>query len=249
MTRLSRRAAIQALLAAGCCGMPGPRATAQASESLLCALGSTVAAADELRDADDEAWQVMQLISAGVGLKPNFQVKASDTPVPGLAYATIRDGRRRIVYDATVFYFGEGRTDWIALGVIAHEIGHHLANHVYLDEISPHGQELEADHFAGAAVARLGGSLDQALAWTPIASETGSKSHPPRRQRIEAVAQGWRSIRVPGHDEQAACQPRWMGDALEIAGRTCRPAQVCKAGQPQLRKACRGPGGNWIWED
>ncbi len=249
MTLVSRRAAFQSLLAAGCCGLHGSRAAAKAPGDLLCAFGSASAATDSLRDADGEALQVMQLITAGVGLQPNFQVKASDSPLPGLAYATIRDGRRRIVYDATVFFFGEGRTDWLALGVLAHEIGHHLANHIYLDEISRHGQELEADHFAGAAVARLGGTLDQALAWTPIVSERGSDTHPPRSQRREAVIKGWNSIKMPGSQGSASCRSHWVGDEREIAGRLCRRAQVCKAGQPQLRKACRDPAGNWIWED
>lgn len=191
----------------------------------------------------------MQLIAAGVGLQPNFQVKASDSPLGGLAYATIRGGRRLIVYDATVFVFGEGRTDWIALGVLAHEIGHHLANHVFLDEISRHGQELEADHFAGATVARLGGNLDQAVAWTALVSEQGSDTHPPRQQRREAATRGWQSIRTNGDPRASICKPRWSGDFTSIDGRLCRPARICRSGRQAVRMACRDQAGDWVWRD
>ena len=153
MTQFTRRNFLVASTAACGCLLLPTGSEAQPKDGLICGLTDMRLGDAEIREGDHEALQLMRLITADVGIQPTFQVRASDTPLPGLAYAQIIEGRRRILYDSTVFQFALGRTHWLAVGAIAHEIGHHLANHIFLDETSRHGQELEADYFAGVSTA------------------------------------------------------------------------------------------------
>ena len=85
--------------------------------------------------------------------------------------------------------------DWKTLTILAHELGHHLNNHL----INPRpgatrvDMELEADETAGFIVYLLGGDAYQAkLAYTDkTVSDIGSYTHPGRAKRLEAVQKGW----------------------------------------------------------
>jgi hypothetical protein len=106
------------------------------------------------------------------------------------------DGSRWITYDP----------DWAraataeAYLVIGHEAGHHFCGHTLASvKISPLERELEADRFAGASIKRfeiyhgkafLEGALQAA---ERLYSVEGSRSHPPRAARIEAVLLGYKS--------------------------------------------------------
>jgi hypothetical protein len=102
------------------------------------------------------------------------------------ALATIADGNDVIVYDRTlsdqIGYTG-------ALGVMAHELGHHYCRHLAQP---PSAQlELEADMFSGAALKLSGYSLTDALAMTSVLSQRPSRTHPPRDERQKAISHGW----------------------------------------------------------
>lgn len=88
--------------------------------------------------------------------------------------------------------------NWETLTILAHELGHHVNNHL----LNPHPDatqremELEADEFAGAMICRMGGSREQALAAYLSQPERGSYEHPGRQQRLDAVTRGWDKVRA-----------------------------------------------------
>jgi hypothetical protein len=84
--------------------------------------------------------------------------------------------------------------------VLGHEAGHHLCGHLLEnDPIKRKQLELEADRFSGASIRRFEAYharnfLSDALkAAARLYSEAGSRSHPERGARIEAVMLGYNS--------------------------------------------------------
>lgn len=107
------------------------------------------------------------------------------------ALATICDGNKVIVYDRrlspSIGYEG-------AQAVIAHELGHHLCNHLAalpIDTVESHKQELEADRFAGATLRWIGFSRDNALGYLHLLMDQPSLSHPSKGEREAALLLGW----------------------------------------------------------
>jgi formylglycine-generating enzyme required for sulfatase activity len=116
-------------------------------------------------------------------------------------------GRPYILYNPAfldkikVFSFTEtdlptAAEDWAVLLVLAHEIGHHLNNHI----INPHpdltkrDMELEADETAGYLLYLLNApdlKTAQKGLQVPQISEAGSYTHPPRSERLAAFRNGW----------------------------------------------------------
>lgn len=88
--------------------------------------------------------------------------------------------------------------NWVALTILAHELGHHVNNHL----LNPHPEatqremELEADEFAGAMIFRMGGTRTQAMAAYHSQPERGSYEHPGRQQRLDAVTRGWDKVKA-----------------------------------------------------
>lgn len=129
-----------------------------------------------------------------VNWKENFQVRERN----GInnAYATIIGNQRYIVYDNRFLesldqYAG---TKWASISVLAHEVGHHYHNHTVNGSGSSVPKELEADYFSGYMMAKMGASLDEAkAAMSQIASPNASASHPGKNDRLNAIANGWRS--------------------------------------------------------
>ena len=102
------------------------------------------------------------------------------------AIATVEDGNDVIVYDRSlskqVGFSG-------AMGIIAHELGHHYCRHLYKPPSASH--EIEADRFSGAALRLAGFSRAEALAMTVILSRRPSAKHPARHEREKAILEGW----------------------------------------------------------
>lgn len=112
------------------------------------------------------------------------------------AVATICDDNKVIVYDRRlsprIGYQG-------AQAVIAHELGHHICNHLDTKVTSPaesNMRELEADRFAGATMRRIGFSREMALGYIPLLMEQPSDTHPGREQREAALVAGWDDPRL-----------------------------------------------------
>jgi TPR repeat protein len=100
--------------------------------------------------------------------------------------------------------------DWQTLTILAHELGHHINNHLLnpLPDASPRDMELEADETAGFIIYLMGGPLDKALQAYATLSEQGGYLHPPRQRRIEAVRKGYGSA--------AGKYPRYRQDDAEV---------------------------------
>jgi hypothetical protein len=142
--------------------------------------------------SSQEANQVVRRIMEAVGLKPRFELKAANVDN---AAAVIYDSKRYILYSQNFISKIEGatRTNWAAISILAHEIGHHLNGHTLERNGSRPSSELEADEFSGFVLRKMGASLPQAQAAMRIlADEEGSYTHPARSARLEAIAVGWK---------------------------------------------------------
>lgn len=111
------------------------------------------------------------------------------------AYATIINGRRWIIYDndflERVDYYS--RTKWASISILAHEMGHHYADHVLDNRGSTIPKELEADAFSGYMMAKLDATLEEAkAAITAVATDQASATHPAKKDRLNAIEKGWK---------------------------------------------------------
>ncbi len=170
-----------------------------AQEAMRVAHSCSFAADDSLAEvytyaASREAKDIVERIMAVNVLPQNFIIKSADC---NNALATTIGKQRYILYSTAFLenFKKEANTKWAAYCVLAHEIGHHLSNHD-LEETDPairKRYELEADKFAGGILFRLGATLEEAQAGINTFSLTSdSKTHPPKRARLEALAVGWK---------------------------------------------------------
>jgi hypothetical protein len=87
-------------------------------------------------------------------------------------------------------------TPWAGVSVLAHELGHHYYGHTHegmlgsdADSIPQH--ELDADYFSGYALARVGGTLDNAQAAQRALDMDETLFHPGAARRLRAIWAGW----------------------------------------------------------
>lgn len=130
------------------------------------------------------------------GLKQNFYVM--ECPNTDNCFAATRNGERLIVYDSRFFsrLNSVTKTDWAALSILAHEIGHHLQGHTIKSGGSDHNRELEADEFSGFVMYQMGATLAEAQsAIQSVTPEYTTSSHPPRSVRLKAIETGYSNAR------------------------------------------------------
>ena len=139
-----------------------------------------------------DAREALVRIASHTGLEPNFDIRAAN--VPNAAAVIDNAGRRLILYnqrfmdrvrDAT-------RTDWSAISILAHEVGHHLQSHTLQPGGSRPSFELEADKYSGFVLRRMGASLEEAIAAMRTFGGTASSTHPGAEDRIDAIYAGWK---------------------------------------------------------
>jgi len=115
------------------------------------------------------------------------------------ARAVLIDGRSAILYNPDFFeeIASDSGTDWAAVSVLAHELGHHHYGHVvegvrgYPTAVSRR-HELEADYFSGYVLAKLGTTLQEAqAAQRTYFDEHATSTHPASPERLVAIAAGW----------------------------------------------------------
>ncbi len=139
------------------------------------------------------AENVVDKILKPIGLIRNFDVQ--NCPNVDNCFAVIENGKRYIVYDNTFMSKVETYTqsNWSAIAIMAHEIGHHLQGHT-LDGLGSRPQkELEADKFSGFVLHQMGATIIEAQSSLKIihTEEGASKTHPGKKSRLLAVAKGW----------------------------------------------------------
>jgi hypothetical protein len=138
-----------------------------------------------------EGKQIGQQIIDVVGLKPNFEVIAANVPN---AAAVVYSGKRYVLYNPTFInnLIRTTGTQWAAVSVLAHEIGHHLNGHTLAGTGNSHQLELDADEFSGFALRKMGANLAEAqAAMNTIASDRASRTHPGQQDRLVAIQRGW----------------------------------------------------------
>ena len=96
---ITRRKYLAGLGAATCCALPGFKAQVESPRGVICSLrgASRFIRVSNMREAAPEARRVITLITDDVGIRQNFEVMAADFKTKNLAYATIHNGRRRVV--------------------------------------------------------------------------------------------------------------------------------------------------------
>ncbi len=141
--------------------------------------------------SDREAHEALDRIMRFAGLEPSFVLKAASVPN---AVAAIKGTQRLILYNQQFMMRVRDRTqtDWSAISILAHEVGHHLQGHTLQRGGSRPEIELEADKYSGFILKRMGAPLDKAqAAMRLITTEEGSKTHPGRQARLAAITNGW----------------------------------------------------------
>jgi hypothetical protein len=128
------------------------------------------------------------------GLKQNFYVM--ECPSIDNCFAATRNGERLIIYDSGFMrrVNSLAQTDWGAMSILAHEIGHHLQGHTLKQGGSDPGRELEADEFSGFVMYQMGATLQEAQsAISKMTTDFDSGTHPPKSQRLNAIQKGYNS--------------------------------------------------------
>ena len=142
--------------------------------------------------SSQEAKSIIDKIVTSVGLKKNFIIKAANVPN---AVAIVQGDQRYIYYSQSFINQVNSATSdrWAAISILAHEVGHHLNGHTIQAGGSRPNIELEADEFSGYVLKFMDcPSLKSAQkAMRALSSESGSKTHPPKSARLEAIAVGW----------------------------------------------------------
>lgn len=141
--------------------------------------------------AESRVESLIDEVMAITGLPRNFEVIAGGVPN---AAALMVGEKRVIAYNQTFLYDVEQaiQNKWPAYSIMAHEIGHHLAGHALTKVGSRPATELEADKYSGFVMQRLGATLKEAqMVMQLIGTDNGSLTHPPRRDRLAAIASGW----------------------------------------------------------
>ena len=147
---------------------------------------------------DPEAVTFIQKIVRYTGLAANFQVNAANVRN---ASATEVKGVRFVLYNQEYIrsVINQSGTNWAAVSIFAHEIGHHLNNHTFGSGLGPE-QELEADIYSGNILFLMGATREQAKAAMESQPEKLG-SGPPRSARLSAIQNGWLQAQ---RDQQAA---------------------------------------------
>ena len=126
------------------------------------------------------------------GLKRNFYVM--ECPNTDNCFAAIQGQTRLIVYDGSFMKKANdlSKSDWGALSILAHEIGHHLQGHTIIEGGSDPAKELEADEFSGFVMYQMGASLkDAQAAINKLTSDYDGGTHPPRQKRLASIKKGY----------------------------------------------------------
>ena len=131
------------------------------------------------------------------GLPANFVVTSG--PVENALAVIMLDNQRQpkrvIAFNPDFIQTSQrltGGDPWAPVSIMAHEIGHHLSGHTITSGGSRPDIELEADKFSGYVLYRMGATQDAATkAIMALVGEQGSRTHPGRDERADAIRQGW----------------------------------------------------------
>ena len=147
-------------------------------------------------EAERKAKLAVYQIVKHSGLVPNFEIVELEDISTAVAY---QKGKKRYIgYNA--FFLErltqETGTDWSAISVLAHEIGHHFLGHT-LHPPTSFSEELEADKYSGFILYQMGATLEETLAAIKeVGHEFDTTFHPSIQLRQQAIKQGWEEARA-----------------------------------------------------
>ena len=125
------------------------------------------------------------------------------------AAAVNSNSENYILYNEKFYYElqRQAGTEWGPLSVFAHEIAHHLENHLLPNQYSGRVgsqtkqqgqtliQELEADWFSGRILAKMGATQSEATeAVQRVIPEQATATHPAQAARLAIIRNGWDSV-------------------------------------------------------
>ena len=176
-----------------CAGISWANAAAIKLDGSCSYFGEALPPRAELVSSTDEVGTLIKRIVDASGLSRNFEVRAALVPN---AVAMNLGSTRYILYNPK--FIQEISTTsgnrWAALGILAHEVGHHLNGHTLASGGSRPPLELQADYFSGFVLQKLGATLVESTdVIERFAPETSSLTHPSRRERVASIAAGWGS--------------------------------------------------------
>ncbi len=150
--------------------------------------------------ADAREFVNQMLRATGISLR-RIVVKTANV---GNAMAALRRRTQYILFSSSFIedLRNQSGSDWAAKAVFAHELGHHLNQHLLTGDGDQQIEELEADSYSGNILCRLGASLSDAQKALNFLGAEETVTHPHPDARLEAVAQGWRQAMARGD-----CQP------------------------------------------
>jgi hypothetical protein len=182
-----------------CCALACSALTVRAQQKLeinklkICSYDGTNTKDDiYIFSPDDGAKKFVERIMKFTGLPQNFEIRAANV---ANASAVIEGDKRIILYSQSYIdeVMKKTNTQWSAVSIMAHEIGHHLSGHT-LSELGGNraDKELEADRFSGHVLFQMGATLDQAkAAMESLPDKTPPPSYPPKSARLAAIYSGW----------------------------------------------------------
>lgn len=145
-------------------------------------------------------------IVAFTGLPIKFKlVQSTDIPT---AMAHFDGKNHYLIYNEDFFsrIKASGYSDWPAIFVLVHEIGHLLIQHPSVEDTKKRkDQELEADQFAGYGLCRLGATVQEALSYIDHFSNEEQGNHPDRNKRIKAITDGWNMGNLDAESVNGPC--------------------------------------------
>ena len=225
--------------------------------------GSPVAfSPPDLSKGGSSGKQVVAEIMKYTGLPANFVVVEGQVPN---AAAVIMAGpdkvpRRVIAYNPS--FMGDviratKANNLAPVSIMAHEIGHHLSGHTIVPGGSQPPIELESDKFSGFVLYKMGAPLaDAQRAIATLIPEADGETHPGRRKRLAAIANGWtEACELQGGG--AACQggkPVSVAQAPAAApsaapAATTAPAAVAQVLPKADTAALPSKGGAFIYDE
>lgn len=132
--------------------------------------------------------QVVSRIRHTLSITPTFDILIAESE--DNAFATVAGGKKILVVDVGFLekINGIAGTQWAAIQVIAHEVGHHIAGF----GPEPHKSELNADYWSGQALQRLGAALHASVAAIlAVGTDFDTASHPKKTTRAGVIERGW----------------------------------------------------------
>lgn len=143
--------------------------------------------------SDSHAEEVIRRFAKKMG-QVNSKFKVMQCSNTDNCFATVIEGQPFIIYDKEFLNRVEQttRTDWGAVSILAHEIGHHANFHTIDGTGSRPEKELEADYFSGFWLHEMGANLSQSQeAMKHFQGEFVTSTHPPQSTRLAAIQKGW----------------------------------------------------------